>query len=253
MMADREAGGPDHHPIVRLQTVDSTQTAAFALADAGAADGTVVIATSQRAGRGRRGRAWLDEPGASLLLSLIVRPRLAPAQWPLLSLMTSVAVARALRQTTGLAAELKWPNDVLVDGRKLAGILLESRLTGQPVVVIGVGINVAQERFPADLQGRATSVRHARGRVVDLDCLLRAVLDEIDVWRARLEGEGFGPIGLAWKSLSHTLGAWVHVDGLSGRAVDLDDDGALVIDDGLSRHRVLAGELIATGADAPRR
>jgi len=252
-MAEGDPRFPDHHPIVRLGTVDSTQTVAFALAEGGAADGTVVVATSQRAGRGRRGRVWFDEPGASLLFSLLVRPRLAPAQWPLLSLMTSVAVARALGQTAGLSAQLKWPNDILVDGRKVAGILLESRFTPQAVVIIGVGINLAQTRFPADLQARAISVRQASGRLVEPDRLLRAVLDEIDIWRTRLDGEGFRAIGIAWKGLSRTLGARVRVDGVRGRAVDLDDDGALVIDDGLTRHRVRAGELMEESADAARR
>lgn len=252
-MANADRCLSDHHPIVRLGTVDSTQTVAFALAEQGAADGTVVVATSQRAGRGRRGRLWLDEPGASLLFSILLRPRLAPAQWPLLSLMTAVAVARALGRVAGVETGLKWPNDILVGERKVAGILLESRLARQPVVVIGVGINLAQERFCADLQARAISVRQASGRLVEPDRLLGAVLDEVDGWRERLEGEGFLSIRAAWKTLSTTLGAWVRVDEVSGRAVDLDEDGALVIDDGRTRHRVMAGELMDESADAARR
>jgi BirA family biotin operon repressor/biotin-[acetyl-CoA-carboxylase] ligase len=252
MMADRDLRFPDH-PVLRLGAVDSTQRVAFALAEQGAADGTVVVASSQHAGRGRRGRAWVDEPGASLLFSMLVRPRLAPTHWPLLSLMTAVAVAHALDRVAGLSARLKWPNDILVDGRKVAGILLESRFTGKPVVIIGVGINLAQERFPADLQARATSVRQATGRLVEPDRLLSVVLDELDTWRWRLEGEGFRAIGTAWKSLSSTLGAWVRVDEVSGWAVDLDEEGALVIDDGHIRHRVRAGELMEESADAARR
>lgn len=252
-MVDADRCLPERHPTVRLGTVDSTQTVAFGLAEQGAVDGTVVVATSQRAGRGRRGRAWLDEPGASLLLSIVVRPRLAPAQWPLLSLMTAVAVARALSRVAGVEAHLKWPNDILVGGRKVAGILLESRLVRRPVVVIGIGINLAQERFPRDLQAHATSVRQASGRLVEPDRLLGAVLDEVDVWRQRLEGEGFASIRAAWKTLSTTLGTRVRVDEVSGRAVDLDEDGALVIDDGLVRHRAMAGELMEESADAARR
>ena len=250
-MADRDPRFPDHS-VLRLGAVDSTQRVAFALAEEGAADGTVIVANSQHAGRGRRGRAWVDEPGASLLFSILVRPRLSPTHWPLLSLMTAVAVARALGRVAGLPARLKWPNDILVDGRKVAGILLESRLTGKPVVIIGVGINLAQERFPADLQARATSVRQVTGRLVEPDRLLEAVLDEFDTWRGQLEEEGFRAIGAAWKTLSSTLGAWVRVDEVSGRAVDLDEDGALVIDDGLIRHRVRAGELMEESADAAR-
>src|SRR5262245_37637101 len=176
MMADRDPSFPDH-PILRLGAVDSTQRVAFALATEGAADGTVVLASSQRAGRGRRGRAWLDEPGASLLFSILMRPRLRAARWPLLSLMTGVAVARALDRVAGLHPALKWPNDVLVNGRKIAGILLESRLTERPLVVIGVGINLFQESFPAPLRARATSVRQATGRLVDPALLLEDTLD----------------------------------------------------------------------------
>jgi BirA family biotin operon repressor/biotin-[acetyl-CoA-carboxylase] ligase len=252
MMDTPDPAWSDRHPIVRLGVVDSTQTVAFTLAEGGATDGTVVVATSQRAGRGRRGRVWLDEPGASLLFSILVRPRLAPTQWPLLSLMAAVAVARALGRVAGLSARLKWPNDVLVGGRKVAGIILESRLTGQGVVIIGVGINLAQERFPPDLEGRATSVRQASGQLIEPERLLRAVLDEIDTWRTKLEGEGFRAIGDAWKALSSTLGAWVRVDEVSGRAIDLEEDGALVIDDGRTRHRVRAGELMEESADAAR-
>ena len=153
--------------LVRLGRVDSTQTVAFALAADGAADRTVVVAQAQTAGRGRRGRLWLDEPGASLLTSIILRPRLQPARLPTLSLAAGVAVVEALERVTGLKPRLKWPNDVLVDGRKLAGILLESRIGPSPLVVLGIGVNLAQRVFPADLAERATSVRLATGRRVD--------------------------------------------------------------------------------------
>src|SRR6185369_13879593 len=144
--------------IVRVGRVDSTQAIAFGLAAQGAADRTVVVAESQAAGRGRRGRVWVDEPGASLLLSVIVRPRLPPARLPLLSLAAGVAVAETLAEATGLSPRLKWPNDVLVDGAKIAGILLESRLGAAPLVVLGIGINLTQTQFPSPLAMRATSV-----------------------------------------------------------------------------------------------
>jgi BirA family biotin operon repressor/biotin-[acetyl-CoA-carboxylase] ligase len=233
--------------------VDSTQTIAFALAERGAADRTVVVADSQRAGRGRHGRPWHDEPGASLLCSILIRPRLPRPQWPLLSLVAGVAVARALRRETGIDARLKWPNDVVVDGRKLAGILLESRFTAAPAVVIGIGINVGQREFPLELAASATSVRLVAGRSVDREAILAAVLEELDAWRDRLEQEGFAPVREAWKAMSATLGGAVRADGVTGRAVDLDADGALVIDDGGQRHRVVAGELIEEAAGAPRR
>jgi BirA family biotin operon repressor/biotin-[acetyl-CoA-carboxylase] ligase len=253
MTAAPEPGAPGAREVIRLATVDSTQAVAFTLAERGAADGTAVVATSQQAGRGRRGREWVGEPGRSLLCSIVTRPALAPARWPLLSLVTAVAVARALERLAGVEARLKWPNDVLLEGRKVAGILLESRLD-PPVVVIGIGINVGQSRFPSELADRAVSLAQVTGRQVDHDQLLGAVLDELADGRAHLEREGSGPLRTAWMARSATLGTWVTVDGLRGRAVDLDEDGALVLDDGGRRHRVMAGELVGEeGARAARR
>jgi len=234
--------------IVRCGRVDSTQAIVFALAADGAPDRTVVVAESQAAGRGRRGRVWQDEPGASLLTSILLRPRLAPAQLPTLSLTAGVAVAEALASAAGLTARLKWPNDVLVEGRKLAGILLESRLSSAPaasacVVALGIGINVAQRAFPPELAEHATSVRLAGGGDLDRDVLLVALLEALDRWRARLESEGFAPVRTRWRSLADTLGRTVSVDGVTGVAVDVDDDGALLVDEGGRRRRVVAGDV----------
>src|SRR4030095_8392829 len=163
-------------PIVRLDQVDSTQTVAFALAERGAADRTVVIADQQAAGRGRRGRIWQAPPRTSLLASILVRSRLPQALLATLSPTTAVATAEALRRVAPLSPRLKWPNDVLVGGRKIAGILLESRsvASSQPVLVIGVGVNLGQREFPPELAGRATSVALETGVPVDRDTLLGA-------------------------------------------------------------------------------
>lgn len=238
--------------ILRLGSVDSTQAVAFALAASGAADGSAVIADSQRAGRGRRGRRWIDEPGQSLLTSIILRPRLAPAAWPLLSLAAAVAVARVVRRLAGVEARLKWPNDVVVAGRKLAGILLESRAGDGPVVVVGIGVNVGQRRWPPDLEGRATSVQEASGRAIDREALLLAVIEEVAIWRGHLEREGVAPVRAEWLALSDTIGRTVAVDGLRGVAIDLDTSGALVIEQDGVRHRAVAGTAAEEGADAPR-
>jgi BirA family biotin operon repressor/biotin-[acetyl-CoA-carboxylase] ligase len=236
--------------IVRLGRVESTQTVAFALAADGAPDGTAVVADSQAAGRGRRGRPWVDEPGASLLASVILRPRLEPARLPGLSLAAGVAVAEALTRTAGVRPRLKWPNDVLVAGRKLAGILLESRVIGDRMTtVLGVGVNLSQRIFPAELGQRATSVWLVSGRLIDRDSLLSALLDALGDWRRRLERQGFTPVRTRWRALADTLGRTVTVDGVSGVAVDVDADGALVVADADGRRRrVVAGDV----ADVPR-
>jgi BirA family transcriptional regulator, biotin operon repressor / biotin---[acetyl-CoA-carboxylase] ligase len=234
-------------PIVRLGRVASTQAVAFALAADGAPDRTVVVAESQAAGRGRRGRAWLDEPGASLLASIVLRPRLEPARLPTLSLMAGVAVADALAGVAGLAPRLKWPNDVRVDGRKIAGILLETKLGAAPAgpatAVLGIGVNVRQRAFAPDLAEHATSVRLACGRDIPLDAVLGALLEAIDRWRERLERDGFEPVRARWCALTDTLGRPVAVEGVRGTAVDIDGDGALIVAEGERRHRVLAGDV----------
>jgi len=226
-----------------LDVVTSTQSVAFELADNGAPDRTVVVADTQTAGRGRRGRPWSDEPRASLLASIIVRPRLPIRDLPKLSLATGVAVADAVESVAGLAVRLKWPNDLVVGGRKIAGILLESRITTEALVVVGVGVNLGQRRFPRELSSTATSVELETGQTVERDVMLEAVLAAFDAWRARLEREGFMPVRERWLALTDTIGRRVTVDGRAGVAVDLDDDGALVIRDAAGVQHVVAGEV----------
>jgi len=238
--------------VVRLATVDSTQSEIFRLAEAGAADGTVVVADTQRSGRGRRGRGWHDVPGESVLVSLLVRPRLAVAALPQLSFVAAVAVAEALEATTRLTPRLKWPNDVLARGRKVAGILLESRSGGAegPAVVIGIGVNLAQRAFPEELADRATSVLLETGRAPERDAVLEALLESFERWRGRLERDGFAAVRDAWLARTETLGRRVRVEGISGTAVDIGEDGALLVDEGGRVRRVISGELEAGERDA---
>jgi BirA family transcriptional regulator, biotin operon repressor / biotin---[acetyl-CoA-carboxylase] ligase len=238
--------------VIRLGAVDSTQNVAWGLVDENIADGTVVTAQSQHDARGRRGRHWHDEPGACLGASVILRPRLAVSALGGLSFAAALAVAEALESEAGLAPRLKWPNDVLVDRRKIAGILLESRATPAPVVVVGFGINLTQRAFPAAIAGRATSVALAGGGPVSADALLDAVVRGLDVWRRRLEGEGFEPLRRRWRALADTLGRRVTIDGVEGLAVDLDADGALLVEREGTVHRVVAGEVTEGVRDAAR-
>jgi BirA family biotin operon repressor/biotin-[acetyl-CoA-carboxylase] ligase len=240
--------------IVRLGSVDSTQTVAFALAERGAPDRTVVVADRQLAGRGRRGRVWQAPAGTSLLTSILVRPALPRALLATFSPTAAVATAEALERVAAVAARVKWPNDVLVGGRKIAGILLESRSVAGAVapLVIGIGINLAQREFPPELAGQATSVALETGRAVDRETMLATLLEAFDAWRARLETEGFGPVRERWRRLSDTVGRRVTADGVSGTAVDLDADGALLVDVGALVKRVIAGEIVSNEMTAGR-
>ena len=280
-------------PIVRFAVVESTQTTAFDLAAEGAVDGTVVVADHQSAGRGRRGRTWTDAPGTSLLASILVRPRVPPSLLGTFSIATGVAVAEALRRATGIEARLKWPNDVLAHGRKLAGILVESRigadgragvseprpetiadhrpgvseppraslrpptvdagLAAPVTVIVGVGLNLTQRTFPVDLADLATSVVIETGRAPDRDAMLEALLQEFDAWRWRLESQGFGQVRERWLARSDTIGRRVTVDAVTGVAVGLDGDGALLVDDGRSVQRIVAGAIAPEATHAPRR
>lgn len=234
--------------VIRFPVVTSTQAVAFELAARGAADRTVVVAETQTAGRGRRGRSWYDAPGGSLLASIVVRPRLDSRDLPKLSLAMAVAVDEALRTVTALAPRLKWPNDVLAGGRKIAGVLLESRITETPLVVVGVGINLGQRSFPGPLAGTATSVLLETGRVVTTDSMLQALVAAFGAWRTRLETEGFAPVRERWLKVAETIGRMVDAEGGPAVAVDLDADGALVLRDHAGLRRVVAGEVTTARA-----
>ena len=197
------------------------------------------MAETQTQGRGRRGRVWQDVPGESVLMSIVARSSLPIARVPLLSLAVGVGVAEAMIDVAGVDARLKWPNDVLIRGRKVSGILLERN---GDVVLIGIGINVAQQTVPPALEAIATSVLLAGGKA-DRDAIAEAVLRQVSHWRQRLESEGFEPIRERWMALTSMRDQRVTADGVSGRFVGLDETGALLLDAGGEISRVVAGEV----------
>jgi len=240
-------GGRFGEILHELGEVDSTQAVARELADTRAPEGTVVTAEHQRAGRGRGGRSWLDRPGENLLLSVILRPPVQAAEVPQLALLAAVAVAEAVEEVTGLAPGVKWPNDLVLDERKLAGILTEAASDGNAVsrVILGIGINVNQREFPIDLATRATSLALARGVPVDRRVLRDAVLSRLERWYDIYVDHGFKPLYPEWCRRAVTLGRSVRAGAIGGTAVALDLDGALLIRDGDGRtHRVVAGEVL---------
>jgi BirA family biotin operon repressor/biotin-[acetyl-CoA-carboxylase] ligase len=175
-------------PVEHHASLGSTNDEAFRRADQGAAEGLVVIADAQTAGRGRQGRSWWDAPGSSLLFSILLRPSIPLPQCPLLALALACAVAEAGTDAVGGPLDVKWPNDVLHAGRKVCGVLAESRVSGarlpvRPVVVIGAGINVNQSEadFPEELRARATSLRIAgAGRAFRSDEILTSILSRFE-------------------------------------------------------------------------
>ncbi|HYG68755.1 MAG TPA: biotin--[acetyl-CoA-carboxylase] ligase [Anaeromyxobacteraceae bacterium] len=230
--------------------VGSTNDRAKALAEEGAAHGEVVVAEAQTAGRGRRGRAWSSPPGRNVYLSVVLRPDLPPGRAPELTLVAAVAVCDALRQA-GVDAGIKWPNDLLAGGRKIAGILTELGSDADRVswVVVGVGVNVnaRAEDFPEELRGAATSVLLERGGPAPRALFTAALLTSLERWLDLHAEEGFEPIRDAWRERSVTLGRDVRVRGdgreLVGRAEDIDAMGALLVRTADGLERVLVGDV----------
>jgi BirA family biotin operon repressor/biotin-[acetyl-CoA-carboxylase] ligase len=232
--------------------VDSTNDWAKKLATYGAYEGTVVIAETQTRGRGRLGREWIS-PTGGLWFSLILRPKLRPAESIKLTFVAGLAVAKVLREMFGLKAETKWPNDVLVNGRKICGILTEMNTTGETVnlVVVGIGINAnfdVEKAFPDSLKKVATSIKNELGRKVQLHMLFRVLLEHLENLYELLTKEGFSPVLREWKDYADFLGRQVIIISLTekihGLALDVDNDGALIIRlaDGSVR-RVFVGDV----------
>jgi BirA family biotin operon repressor/biotin-[acetyl-CoA-carboxylase] ligase len=228
----------------------STNDRARELADDGAEHGEVVVAESQTAGRGRRGRTWASPPGRNLHLSVVLRPALPPQRAPELTLVASVAACEACRKA-GVDAGIKWPNDVLVGGRKVAGILTE--LSAEPdqvhwvVLGIGVNLNVTLEELPAEIRDRATSLSVERRQPVPRALFAAALLSELEQWLDLHAAEGFAPIREAWRQRSVTLGREVRVDAdgveIAGVAEDIDEAGALLVRGREGTARIVSGDV----------
>jgi BirA family biotin operon repressor/biotin-[acetyl-CoA-carboxylase] ligase len=231
--------------------VDSTNDIALALAAAGELEGASVLADSQRAGRGRRGREWFSPSGAGLYLSVIVGPD--PAALSLVTLAAGVAAGRALRAHTHLPIELKWPNDVVVGRpwRKLGGILCETVAAGARIkaVVVGIGLNLRQTAYPPALRDRATAVELEIGRPIDRGRLLLTLLLELRAIMNVLHEGQYERLRMAWAELARAGLGGARVrwnDGAierRGRAVDIDVDGALIVRSEGRTERLIAGEV----------
>lgn len=228
----------------RHQSLPSTMDAAAALAHDGAAHGLVIVADAQTAGRGRRGTHWASPAGAGLYFSFVARPR-STAATSLLTLAAGVGVRDGIAAVTGLPADLKWPNDLIIGKRKLAGILAEGIAIGSPdqAVIIGVGINVQSAAYPVDVAARATSLEGELGRAIDGDAVLESVLEHL--WdRLALLDERPGDILQAWRAASPSAnGTRVEWDGHHGVTAGIDDAGALLVRSGDRVERIIAGEL----------
>jgi len=237
----------DTRLIIR-EEAESTQDLARDLAVRGESEGLAVMALSQTGGRGRVGRAWVSPRGKNLALSLILRPDLDPDEAMLLGLSASIAAAETLEEKGVVRADLKWPNDVLVRGLKIAGILPEARVNGNRLefVIIGVGINVNAEEsdFPPDLRTSATSLFMSTGKRADLEDVALSFLARAGALYDRIKREGCGFIPALWETRWAHKGRMLTRDDQRGRAEGLDGDGALLLRTGGGRLlRIYSGEV----------
>jgi len=238
--------------LLHFRVLPSTNAYAKAQGEAGEPEGLVVLADAQTAGVGRMGRTWYSPPGG-LYLSVLLRPTtLTPEETPLLSLMAGIAVAQVLRQAHGLQATLKWPNDVILGGRKVAGILAEQSLIADQVeyAILGIGINANTqlEDLPPDLRPTATTLREALGRPVELPRLFGYLAGQLELWYLRLRDKGYRAIIPHWRRLCPHLGKQIAVtlpEGtITGLAEDVAPDGALVLRTPTSKIHIRAADII---------
>ncbi|MGM7721946.1 biotin--[acetyl-CoA-carboxylase] ligase [Metabacillus sp. Hm71] len=220
------------------ETVTSTQKIAQSLANEGAPEGTIVVADQQTSGRGRMSRVWYSPSGTGIWMSMIIRPKIPINRTPQLTLLTAVAIVQAIEELTPLKPDIKWPNDILLNGKKIVGILTELQAEADQVhsVIIGTGINVNQtkEDFPEELQNVATSIKVETGSDWERAQFIQTILLKFEGLYSLFLSQGFKPIKLLWESyaisLQKTIIARTLKGTIEGKAIGIDDDGVLIIE-----------------------
>jgi BirA family biotin operon repressor/biotin-[acetyl-CoA-carboxylase] ligase len=211
-------------------------------------EGTVIIAESQTGGRGRMGRKWIS-PEGGIWLSVVLKPRMQPLHAPRITLLAGVAVAKTIRNF-GLSAKIKWPNDVLINGKKVCGILTEigAEMDSIQYIVVGIGIdaNVDTETFPEEFRDSSTSLKNELGYDINRVEFVQKLLIELESLYLKFQKEGFTSIIEEWRMMSATIGQWVKITTQSrimyGEAVGVDSDGALILETGEGRlEKIVAG------------
>lgn len=241
-----------------FQETTSTNDIVERLARDGVPEGAVVFAESQSRGRGRLGRKWISPASRGLWFSVLLRPQLSPQETTQLTVASATALCRAIKALTGLQPKIKWPNDILINGRKVCGILTELRAEPDSVqyVILGIGVdvNLTAGEFPADLRKLATSLKLEAGRAIPRADLASAILLELDRDYGRIRRHQFERVADEWEAQCATLGSHVTLQigsrTLQGRVEALDQDGALLLRTQHGRlERVLGGDITMHRAD----
>ena len=232
-----------------FNSLDSTNRFAKTIAAHGAPEGTLVIAEEQFEGRGRRGRRWHSAPGANLTFSIIIRPRVPPRLIGLLSLYGGLAIAEALREMTPIRPVCKWPNDVLLDGKKVCGILSEAAFQREQLAaaVIGIGVNVNQTEFPASIEKPATSLACCAGKSFDRAAVLATLLLQLERRYELIRQMKYQQLVDAWLGWTRMLGKEIIVSQqgeiVRGISKSVSEDGSLILDTGHAERKVVAGDV----------
>jgi len=236
-------------PIIYLEQTTSTMGAAMDLAVNGSAEGTMVIAETQTKGKGRLGRSWVSPKGQGLYFSLIFCPKLSVGEVSLMTLMSAVAVCQTVREMTPLEAKIKWPNDILVRGRKLSGILMElnADMDGVKFVILGIGLNINTPL--KSLPAHAASLKSETRKIYSRVAVLQALLKNLETWYHVFQHQGSKSVLQQWRQWSDTLGRHVRLEDqqgvLEGMAVDVDESGRLLLEDKSGRIlRRMTGDVV---------
>lgn len=240
------------HYIHYEETVDSTQKIALKLSLEGAPEGTVVIAEEQVSGRGRMDRQWYSPKYSGIWMSIILRPNLQPQKAPQLTLIAAVAVVQAIEELTSLHPQIKWPNDILLNGKKITGILTELQAESDRInsVIIGIGMNINQDKksYPEELRSIATSLFIETGEKINRAEMVRTVLWNLENLYNLYMSEGFYPIKVFWESYAVSIGKMITARMLNGnihgKALGITDEGVLMLQDNIGKiHYVYSADI----------
>lgn len=237
-----------------FDSIDSTNTKAKELAEAGHPSGTLVVADQQTLGRGRRGRSWESPAGTGIFMTLMLKPDINPNNASMLTLVAAMATARAITEVTGEAAQIKWPNDIVMNGKKVVGILTEMSAQFDYInhIVVGIGINVHNEKFPEEIAKTASSLLLECGHRIHRASLIEAFLEEFErLYAVYLETEDMSGLQKEYDSLLVNRGRQVRVldpkEPFEGKAMGITKKGELIVDTWESRKLVSSGEVSVRG------
>lgn len=220
-----------------VETVDSTQKEAHRISQDGCMEGTLVIAEEQTAGRGRMARNWHSPKYTGIWMSIILKPELPPYRAPQFTLIAAVAIVEAVEEITGIQPEIKWPNDSLIKGKKITGILTELQADADQIhaLIIGIGMNVNQSEFPKEIEKIATSLAIEKGEKISRALLIQRILEKLEFYYEMYVEEGFYPIKQLWEKYAISIGKQIIARTINkeikGKAIGITDDGVLKLKD----------------------